>query len=81
MSNKSKPKAVLNYLVSSLVQQTEDVVISEVEDDLIVYEVQVGEGEMGKVIGKRGRTAQAVRSIVRSVSAADDTRATVDFVD
>ena len=82
MSNENKPKAVLDYLVTSLVKETDEVIISEVDDDdYLTYEVQVAEGEMGKVIGKRGRTAQAVRTVVRSVASSEDTRVSVDFVD
>ena len=45
------------------------------------YTVQVGDGDMGKVIGKGGRTAKAIRTVVRAAASRQDSGASVDFVD
>jgi len=43
--------------------------------------VTVGDGDMGRVIGKRGRVANAIRTIVRAAAVSDDAEIDVDFVD
>ena len=45
------------------------------------FDVRVGDGDMGRVIGKRGRTAHAIRALVRAAAAKDGTSVDVEFVD
>lgn len=74
--------AVLEYLVKSVVDNP-DAVEVEVDDSAspIVLEVQVGDGDMGRVIGKRGRVAGAIRTVVRAAAAKDDLQVDVEFLD
>jgi predicted RNA-binding protein YlqC (UPF0109 family) len=51
------------------------------EDDALVLELSVGEGDYGNVIGRGGRTASALRAIVKSAGAKRDRRVFVDIVD
>ena len=44
-------------------------------------EVKVGEGDLGRVIGRRGRTAQSIRTVVRAAATRDGVEVDVDFVD
>ncbi len=73
---------VLEYLVKSLVDDPDAVEI-EVDDDRrgLRMQVRVGPGDMGRVIGRRGRLANAVRTVVRAAAADDRIAVDVDFVD
>ncbi|MGN6696114.1 MAG: KH domain-containing protein [Aquihabitans sp.] len=44
-------------------------------------DVRVGEGDMGRVIGKRGRIAQSIRTVVRAAAVKDETSVDIEFVD
>ena len=58
-------KELIEYIVKALVDNPEKVEIKEIAGEKsIIYELKVGEGDLGKVIGKEGRTAKAVRTII-----------------
>lgn len=60
-------KEVLRVIVDHLVDNTDKVHINEsLEDDLVVLELTVADDDIGKVIGKQGRIAKAIRSVVKS---------------
>lgn len=64
-------KEFIEYIVKQLVDKPDSVYVTEVKGESVtVYELRVGEGDMGKVIGKRGRTASALRSLLNAASAA-----------
>lgn len=73
---------VLEYLVKALVDDPDAVEI-EVYDDRrgIKMAVSVGPGDMGRVIGRRGRIANAIRTVVRAAAIDDGVSVDVDFVD
>ena len=75
-------RAVLDYLARSIVDEPDAVEI-EVEEGRrgLTLRLHVAQGDMGKVIGKRGRVAQAIRTIVRAAGARDDLAVDVDIVD
>ncbi|MCG9478813.1 MAG: KH domain-containing protein [Actinomycetia bacterium] len=64
-------KELLEYMVKELVDNPEEVQITEEEEDekTIIFKLQVAEDDLGKVIGKKGRTANALRVIMRAASA------------
>jgi hypothetical protein len=76
-------KELLEYLVRGLVENPDGVQIDEVEesDGTIVLELSVGEGDYGNVIGRGGRTASALRTIVKAAAVKDKRRVFVDIVD
>jgi predicted RNA-binding protein YlqC (UPF0109 family) len=76
------PRAVLEYLACSIVDDPEAVVI-EVEEGRgsLTFRLHVAPDDMGKVIGKRGRVAQAIRTVVRAAGARDEVSVNVDIVD
>jgi len=77
-----KAHDVLAYIVAELVDHPEDIAIEEVEDDQgVVLELRVHAEDVGKVIGKRGRTAKALRALVRAAGALDDEDVTVEILD
>lgn len=75
-------RTVVQYLVEQLVEDP-DAVEVEVDDRgrRTQVNVHVGPGDMGRVIGRRGRVAQAVRTVGRAAAAADDVEVDVEFID
>lgn len=73
---------VLEYLVTSIVSDP-DAVEVEVDESgkRVHFDVRVGDGDMGRVIGKRGRVAQSIRTVVRAAAARDELEVDVEFVD
>ena len=62
-------KDLITAIVQALVDQPEEVSVNEIGGShTIVFEVRVAKTDMGKVIGKRGRTAQAIRTIISAAS-------------
>jgi uncharacterized protein len=76
------PLAVLNYLARSLSNEPDSVVIdSEERRGGVRLSLHVAPDDMGRVIGRRGRTAQAIRTLVNVAGAKDGVQASVDIVD
>ena len=75
-------KAVLQYVVSALVED-ESAVQVDVDDSssTLQLEVRVGPDDMGRVIGRRGRVANAIRTLTRAAAARDGVEVDVEFVD
>ena len=74
-------KAVLEYLVESLVDDPDSVAIDVDEGRVLALRVRVAPDDMGRVIGRRGRIANAIRTVVRAAAAKDGVEVDVDFVD
>jgi predicted RNA-binding protein YlqC (UPF0109 family) len=81
----SEPKTandVLTFLVKQIVDQPDSVEVDIVSaDERSVLEVRVASGDMGRVIGKRGRVANAIRTVVRAAAARDGVEVDVEFLD
>lgn len=75
-------RAVLEYVVASLVQDEEAVRV-DLDDSksTLQLEVRVGPDDMGRVIGRRGRVANAIRTLTRAAAARDGVDVDVEFVD
>ena len=75
--------AVLEHIVRSIVDDADAVSVSTSagKGDKVLLEVRVGPGDLGRVIGRRGRTAQSIRTVVRAAAVNDDVEVDVDFVD
>jgi uncharacterized protein len=73
----------VEYLAKGLVDRPEEVRVEEVEEDdgTIVFELAVADDDYGKVIGKGGRTANALRTVVKAAAARNGRRVLVDIVD
>jgi len=76
-------ESVLEYLAKALVDNPEDVQITSVEeeDGELVLELRVHPDDMGKVIGKRGRTAKALRTMIKAAATREGASATVEIVE
>jgi len=78
----STPLAVLTYIARSLADEPDAVAVeSERRRGSVVLRVHVAPEDMGRVIGRRGRTAQAIRALVGAAGARDGTQVSVDIVD
>jgi hypothetical protein len=77
------PTELLEYLAEGLVDDPEQVEVERFEerDGTIVLELAVGADDYGKVIGRGGRTAAALRTVVGAAAASDGQRVVVDIVD
>jgi len=76
-------KELLEYMVKELVDSPDDVEIEEVEEDekTVIFNLKVAEDDLGKVIGKKGRTANALRIVMRAASAKRGKSSIVKIID
>lgn len=73
-------KELVEVIASALVDSQEEVVVTETEDDnQIVLNLTVAPADMGKVIGKQGRIAKAIRTVVRAAGSKSDKKIVVDI--
>ena len=73
---------LLEFLVKALVEDPEAVEVEELEEDGdLVYEISVADGDLGRVIGKGGRVANAIRTIATAAAVRIDRRVIVDILD
>lgn len=74
-------KEILETIIKNLVENPEAVGIKEVEGEKnIIFEVKVAEGDMGKIIGRQGKIAQSIRTIIKAVANRKDKKVTVEFI-
>jgi uncharacterized protein len=74
--------AVLEYLVRQLVDDPDGVSVDAVDRSRgVQLEVRVAPGDMGRVIGKRGRTAQAIRTVTRAAAVRDEVEVNIEFLE
>jgi len=75
--------AVLTHIVKSIVDDPESVVVDEVETDRGKHrlDVRVGPGDLGRVIGRRGRTAASIRTVTRAAASKDGVELDIEFLD
>lgn len=75
-------KELVEVITKALVDDPDSVVVTEREDKkTVVLEVRVADSDMGKVIGKQGRIAKAIRSVVKAAAAKEDKKVIVDIMD
>ena len=75
-------KELVEVIAKSLVDNPDEVVVTESEDDkAIVVSLKVAPSDMGKVIGKQGRIAKAIRAVVKAAASKVDKKVIVDIVD
>lgn len=76
------PLAVVTYLVHAIASESEAVVINtEERNGAVRFRIHVAPEDMGRVIGRRGRVAQAIRTVVAAAGARDGVQTSVDIVD
>jgi hypothetical protein len=75
--------SVLEYLVKQVVDNPDQVAVTTVEGRRggLELDVRVADGDMGRVIGKRGRIAQSIRTVVRAAAVKDGVSVDIEFID
>ena len=75
-------KEVLELVIKNLVENQDEVSINEKNDGkTICYEVKVAGNDMGKVIGKQGKMAKSIRSVMKAISVKEHKRVTIEFLE
>ena len=75
-------KATLAHIVASIVDDVDAVEVTETDlGDRVRLDVSVADGELGRVIGRRGRTAASIRTVTRAAAVIDDVDLDIEFVD
>jgi predicted RNA-binding protein YlqC (UPF0109 family) len=73
---------LLEFIVRALVEHPEEVEVEELEEDGdLVYEISVADDDLGRVIGKGGRVANAIRTVAKAAAVRMDRRVIVDILD
>ena len=74
-------KKILETIICNLVDNKEAVEIKELEGEKsVVFEVKVAEEDMGKIIGKQGRLAKSIRTVMKAVAGREQKRVTIEFI-
>ena len=83
MSDESIVQNVVKYVVSEIAENGEDVKVDIVDngDNAVIAEVQANKSDMGRIIGRRGRVAKAIRTLAQAAADEEGLRADVEFVD
>ena len=72
----------IEFIVKHLVDRPNEVQVNEVDGErTVVFELRVGQGDMGKVIGKHGRTAKSIRTLLAAASAKTGKRAVLEILE
>ena len=76
-------RELLEYLAQELVDDPDAVEVEEFEEDdgTVVLELSVGEDDYGKIIGRGGRTANALRTVIKAAAVQENRRVLIDIVD
>ena len=74
-------KELVEVIAKSLVDYPEEVQVTETENDkAVVLELKVAQSDMGKVIGKQGRIAKAIRTVVKAAASKEDRKVIVEIM-
>ena len=75
-------KEILQTIITNLVEEKDSVEIKELEkENTINFEVKVAKKDMGKVIGKEGKVAKAIRTLMKSVAGKERKKVSIEFVE
>ena len=76
-------KNVVEYIVTQIVEDTKSVKvdIADSDDENVTIEVRTSPGDMGRVIGKRGRVARAIRTVAQAAADEEGLQSSVEFID
>jgi predicted RNA-binding protein YlqC (UPF0109 family) len=75
-------KQLIEYIAQALVDHPEQVEVKEIAGEkTLIYELRVGQGDIGKVIGKEGRTAKAIRAIITAAAMKVGKRAQLEILE
>lgn len=73
---------ILECIIKNLVEDEASVSVKEVaQDSEIKYEIRVNEKDMGRVIGKKGRIAQSIRTVMKAIATKENKKVKLEFID
>ena len=83
MASDSIVKNVVEYIVSQIVEDTKSVKVdvADSDDENVTIEVWTAPEDMGRVIGKRGRVARAIRTVAQAAADEEGLQSTIEFID
>ena len=74
-------KETLEVIIKNLVDEPEKVTINEVQGEKsVIFEVKVADSDMGKVIGRQGRIASSIRTLMKAIATKEDKKITIEFI-
>ena len=75
-------KEILETMIKNLVEDEASVSIEEIaQDSEIKFEVRVNEKDMGRVIGKKGKIAQSIRTVMKAIASKENKKTSIEFID
>jgi predicted RNA-binding protein YlqC (UPF0109 family) len=75
-------KELIEFIAKALVDNSDNVSVAEVEkEDTVVEELRVAKDDLGKVIGKQGRTARAMRTLLNAAASRKDLKARLEIIE
>ena len=75
-------KEILETIVNTLVSDKDAVSINQVDgEQSIIFEVKVAENDMGKIIGKQGRIAKAIRTLIKAIATKENKKVIIEILD
>ena len=75
-------KEFIEYVVKALVDHPEEVVVTQIDGEkTVIFELRCNPGDIGKVIGKNGRTIKSIRTLLGSAAARANLRATLEIIE
>jgi len=75
-------KEILETMIKNLVEDEASVSIEEIaQDSEVKFEVRVNEKDMGRVIGKKGKIAQSIRTVMKAIAAKENKKTSIEFID
>jgi predicted RNA-binding protein YlqC (UPF0109 family) len=82
MGQQPSLRALVEYLARGLVDHPEQVIVDEIDEpDAVVYELKVAPDDLGKVIGRQGRTAKALRTVLSAASSRSRRRVILEILE
>ena len=74
-------KEILETIIANLVEKKDAIEIKETADEKsVLFEVKVSEGDMGRVIGRQGKVAKSIRTVMKAVAGKEHKKVTVEFI-
>ena len=74
-------KKILETIIASLVEKQEEIQVDEIKGtNTIVYEIRVADGDMGKIIGKQGKIAKSIRTVIKAIAAKEHKKVSIEFI-
>lgn len=75
-------KKILEVMIKNLVEDKDSVNIEEIaQDSDIKFEVRVAQNDMGRVIGKKGKIAQSIRTVMKAIATKENKKVSIEFID